>query len=416
MVCIGKIFTYAETYLPKIGYSKRIHLMNPMVPGLAGGKMSSSDPNSKIGLLDSSAEVERKIKTAFCEPGNIENNGVLSFIKMVLFPLCETQVHIKSTAQTGILRQLANDTCVVRVNGADISCALADCTLSGGYRIDKPAKWGGGYDSYYTYQQLELAFAENKIHPSDLKSSVTVKVNKLLDPIRQEFKDEQLQELIKQAYPATSANAVRQGDVTADDESKSHNIPTANGTTTQLTATQHTGKGATVNKSADVSRLDIRVGRIADVKVHPNADTLYVESIDVGLPERVQVVSGLIKYYTLEQLHNRLVLVLLNIKPTSMRGKASNAMVLAASNEDGSIAELLEPPPATKVGEHVTFSNFAPYTDAAVLPRANEKVLKAVFDELRTNDQLQATYQLTSTFMTSVGPVTVQTLANCKIK
>ena len=42
---------------------------------------------SKIDLLDDSAALKRKLKKAFCEPGNIENNGVLSFVKFVLFPL-----------------------------------------------------------------------------------------------------------------------------------------------------------------------------------------------------------------------------------------------------------------------------------------------------------------------------------------
>ena len=41
-----KIFTFAELYLPRLGYAKRAHLMSPMVPGLGGGKMSSSDPDS----------------------------------------------------------------------------------------------------------------------------------------------------------------------------------------------------------------------------------------------------------------------------------------------------------------------------------------------------------------------------------
>ncbi|CAO2589145.1 Tyrosine--tRNA ligase, cytoplasmic [Lemmus lemmus] len=83
-----KIFTFAEKYLPALGYSKRIHLMNPMVPGLTGSKMSSSDfQESKIDLLDRKEDVKKKLKKAFCEPGNVENNGVLSFIKHVLFPL-----------------------------------------------------------------------------------------------------------------------------------------------------------------------------------------------------------------------------------------------------------------------------------------------------------------------------------------
>merc|ERR1740137_424561 len=79
-----KIFTFAEKYMPQLGYGKRIHLMNPMVPGLTGGKMSSSDEDSKIDMIDSEAQVKKKLKKAFCEPGNITNNGILSFVKYVV--------------------------------------------------------------------------------------------------------------------------------------------------------------------------------------------------------------------------------------------------------------------------------------------------------------------------------------------
>ena len=105
-----KIFTYAEKCMPLLGYAKRIHLMNPMgeklfleipekeanlwrdflfvkVPGLTGGKMSSSEDDSKIDVLDSPDVVKRKIKKAFCEEGNIADNGILAFAKHVLFPL-----------------------------------------------------------------------------------------------------------------------------------------------------------------------------------------------------------------------------------------------------------------------------------------------------------------------------------------
>lgn len=104
-----KIFTFAEKYLPNLGYEKRAHLMNPMgawvilaeemlkcsymlaVPGLAGGKMSASEADSKIDLLDSPADIKRKLKKAFCEPGNVEENGVLTFVKHVVFPILETR-------------------------------------------------------------------------------------------------------------------------------------------------------------------------------------------------------------------------------------------------------------------------------------------------------------------------------------
>lgn len=61
--------------------------MNPMVPGLTGGKMSSSEEDSKIDVLDAPELVKRKIKKAFCEEGNVADNGILSFAKHVLFPL-----------------------------------------------------------------------------------------------------------------------------------------------------------------------------------------------------------------------------------------------------------------------------------------------------------------------------------------
>ncbi len=58
-----------------------------LVPGLTGEKMSASVEDSKIDLLDTKDQVKKKLKKAFCEPGNIENNGVLSFCKSVIFPL-----------------------------------------------------------------------------------------------------------------------------------------------------------------------------------------------------------------------------------------------------------------------------------------------------------------------------------------
>lgn len=61
--------------------------MHIIVPGLTGAKMSSSEEDSKIDLLDSAASVKKKMKKAFCEPGKVENNGVLAFAKYVLFPL-----------------------------------------------------------------------------------------------------------------------------------------------------------------------------------------------------------------------------------------------------------------------------------------------------------------------------------------
>ena len=81
-----KIFTLAKDVLPRLGYKERAHLMNPMVPGLTGDKMSSSEEESKIDLLDSATTVTKKLKKAVCEPTKVEKNGLLAFVEFVLLP------------------------------------------------------------------------------------------------------------------------------------------------------------------------------------------------------------------------------------------------------------------------------------------------------------------------------------------
>lgn len=81
-----KIFALAGEQLPKIGYKERAHLMNPMVPGLQGGKMSASDPDSKIDLLDTEVVTRRKLNKAPAAPREVEGNGIISFVEYVLLP------------------------------------------------------------------------------------------------------------------------------------------------------------------------------------------------------------------------------------------------------------------------------------------------------------------------------------------
>ena len=96
-----KIFTLAEKVLPSLGYAKRVHLMNPMVPGLTGAKMSSSEASSKIDLLDKPESIAAKIRQAYCEEGSVDNNGVLAFVRMVLFPLYPDGFTIQRKAEHG---------------------------------------------------------------------------------------------------------------------------------------------------------------------------------------------------------------------------------------------------------------------------------------------------------------------------
>ncbi|EGT32507.1 hypothetical protein CAEBREN_23930 [Caenorhabditis brenneri] len=81
-----KIFILAEEQLPKLKLGKRWHLMNPMVPGLTGSKMSSSEEDSKIDILDPPERVRSKIMGATCSREQLDN-GVLAFYNFVLFPI-----------------------------------------------------------------------------------------------------------------------------------------------------------------------------------------------------------------------------------------------------------------------------------------------------------------------------------------
>ena len=82
-----KIFVMAGEQLPRIGYKERGHLMNAMIPGLAGGKMSASDPDSKIDILDPADVVKKKVKKAFAAPRELEGNGMTAFVEYVLLPI-----------------------------------------------------------------------------------------------------------------------------------------------------------------------------------------------------------------------------------------------------------------------------------------------------------------------------------------
>merc|ERR1711892_1195572 len=152
--------------------------MNPMVPGLTGAKMSSSEADSKIDLLDTPGEIKKKLKKAFCEPGNITDNGVLSFCKYVVYP--------------------------VALKGEK-------------FTINRPEEHGGDA-SYDTFDSLEQSFAKEEIHPGDLKAAVEKYLNRLLDPVRKAFEAPELKKLAMAAYPPPVKAKVVKGNKPAEVE------------------------------------------------------------------------------------------------------------------------------------------------------------------------------------------------------
>merc|ERR1711884_491115 len=338
-----KIFTYAEKYLPALGYKKRAHLMNPMVPGLQGAKMSSSDLDSKIDLLDSPAALKKKLKKAFCEPGNITDNGILTFCKYVIFPVV-----------------LKNEKFLVE---------------------RKPDN--GGNAEFEVFEDLESAFAKEEIHPGDLKSAVERYMNDLLEPVRKKFETPELKTLTNKAYPVDAPKKVKGPPSKAVEEI----IP---------------------------SRLSIKVGKIVEVSRHPDAEALYIEKIDLGEAVPRTIVSGLVNFVPIEEMKDRMVVVLCNLKPAKLKGIESFGMVLCASRDDPKEVEPLSPPEGSNPGDKCFIEGFEDKDpDEQLNPK--KKVWEKLAEGFKTSDDCKAQWK-GNNLMSKQGIITCKKVNNAPVK
>lgn len=207
-----KIFMFAREHLPKIGFRKRIHLMTPILSGLRHvkqdktetvaltnkdklemlkldsnmdmpeeyvdtlfdkfvdnnkqnefvNKMSASNLDSKLDLLDQTFEIKKKINKAYCLPGDIEDNCLLDILAKVVFPILEYK-------------------------GEQ-------------FVIERNEKFGGNIQ-YDNSSHVKSDFANETLHPGDLKLGMICTINKILDPIRSTFSTKEMKTLLKKAYP-----------------------------------------------------------------------------------------------------------------------------------------------------------------------------------------------------------------------
>ncbi len=84
----------------------------------------------------------------------------------------------------------------------------------------------------------------------------------------------------------------------------------------------------------DFKKFKFIVAQIKEAAIHPNADKLFVVKVDTGTEER-QLVAGIRRSYTPEQLVGRRVVIVANLAPAVIRGVASQGMILAASDDQG---------------------------------------------------------------------------------
>jgi tyrosyl-tRNA synthetase len=153
-----KIMVFARENLPKIGYKARIELLNPLIRGLIGEKMSSSIKASKIDLMDDPQTVIKKMNKADCVTGD-PNNGIMALLKYFIFIIKEDNKEK--------------------------------------FLIERPEKFGGNLE-YSSYEEVEKDFIEKKLHPLDLKNGVAAEINKLLEKFQA---SKELKKLHKAAYP-----------------------------------------------------------------------------------------------------------------------------------------------------------------------------------------------------------------------
>ena len=83
----------------------------------------------------------------------------------------------------------------------------------------------------------------------------------------------------------------------------------------------------------EFKKVDLRVANVKKVEDHPNADKLYVLTIDVGGEEK-KIVAGLKKHYLPQELEGRQVIVVNNLAPAVLRGVRSDGMLLCARGKD----------------------------------------------------------------------------------
>jgi methionine--tRNA ligase beta chain len=170
------------------------------------------------------------------------------------------------------------------------------------------------------------------------------------------------------------------------------------------------------DKPIDVSRLSMKVGKIVECVKHPDADALYLEKIECGEAQPRQVISGLVKHIPIEEMQNRMVVILCNLKPAKMRGIMSEAMVMCASTPEK--VEILAPPSGAAPGDVVTVPGFEGAPDEMIKP-TNKKavsIFEQVAPDLKTNDNGEASYKGVAWEVKGKGSITSQSLKNVQVK
>jgi tyrosyl-tRNA synthetase len=216
-----KILIHARNVLPKIGYKKRHEFLTKMVSGLRFvkkeiqvnentlnkddltsiitsstsdddcmsklqsiinaynekkesenniqiSKMSASNHDSKIDLLDTKKQLSTKINKCYCLSGDTTDNCLMEILEQIIFP-------------------------ILAYKNSD-------------FVINRKDKFGGPI-IYKTIDDVKNDFITKvddndfKLHPGDFKLGIIDNLDNIIKPVRDAFGNKELQELLKLAYP-----------------------------------------------------------------------------------------------------------------------------------------------------------------------------------------------------------------------
>uniref|UniRef100_A0A3Q0T2C0 Aminoacyl tRNA synthetase complex interacting multifunctional protein 1b n=1 Tax=Amphilophus citrinellus TaxID=61819 RepID=A0A3Q0T2C0_AMPCI len=163
----------------------------------------------------------------------------------------------------------------------------------------------------------------------------------------------------------------------------------------------------------DVSRLDLRVGRILSVRHHPLAEAMFVQEVDVGENGPRTVVSKKSPLSVSLQLQGSLAVLLCNVKACKLKGVVSQARLLCCCTSDDCI-EPLFPPTGSAPGDRVTFLNYPGEPDREL--QSKQKVWELLQPDLQVDGRGVANYKGCSFEVKGKGLCRAPSLTNCIIR
>lgn len=165
-------------------------------------------------------------------------------------------------------------------------------------------------------------------------------------------------------------------------------------------------------KTIDVSRLNLKIGKIVDVKPHPDADGLFIETVEFGEERPRTILSGLVKHYSLEQMKDRLAIFLCNLKPAKMRGIVSEGMIMCASTPEK--VEIVNPPQGASIGDRVFCPQYNGEPDVQLNPK--RKIWEQVAPDLHIDAEGFAAYKNQHLIIEGKGKCKAPSMLKCPIK